>query len=534
MSAHVDSLIAQRRSDPRHLAQVATRMHSLHFEDAFIAEIHRRIGTRSRIFVEIGAGSGVTCNTRLLLETGWTGLWVCLCAEEAEAAGLHMAAYVDAGRLRIVNARANVQTVNALIEEQLADADVEFLSLGEGYNDTHIWRALRLKARVVCVAYNASIPPGLSWEVSYDPEATANGNHFGGSLTVIEEIGRAKGLCLVGCDLHGSTAFFVHKDEVSDRFLAPFDAETHYEPPRPGLTGLTTRPPAEAAPMTATAAAEGAASALGRVIRLPGLAPYLFHTHGKAVDQYISTQINQSGTWEALETEIVRRLLGCYDTFLDLGANIGWYARLAKAVMPAGSDIYAFEPEPQNFALLQRNVGAVDENMRLLQMAVSDTSGSISLHLSDTNQGDHRIYASEQGRAAISVPMVTLDEFFDGRAIGPCLLKSDTQGSEPKILRGASRTLAPIMAETSFILEFWPHGMSAAGEDVAAFVDRLSKLPHKALIMDNGNFTLKPITFPALARRCVTDLAPETGFFVDLLLVPPGSAAYAAITDLIT
>ena len=55
---------------------------------------------------------------------------------------------------------------------------------------------------------------------------------FGASLKCLEEIGQTKGMSLVGCDIAGVNAFFVRAGLAPGRFLAPFDAKTHWEPPR--------------------------------------------------------------------------------------------------------------------------------------------------------------------------------------------------------------------------------------------------------------------------------------------------------------
>ena len=71
-----------------------------------------------------------------------------------------------------------------------------------------------------------------------------------------------------------------------------------------------------------------------RLIRLPGLEPYFFRTHKDRFDESVSIKIMKRGIWEPLETEIILRLLRLYDTFLDLGANIGWYTALSNRSQP--------------------------------------------------------------------------------------------------------------------------------------------------------------------------------------------------------
>jgi hypothetical protein len=56
-------------------------------------------------------------------------------------------------------------------------------------------------------------------------------------LGALTDLAATKGYSLVGCGLTGVNAFFVRDDCVGARFLAPFTAEQHYEPPRYGAGG---------------------------------------------------------------------------------------------------------------------------------------------------------------------------------------------------------------------------------------------------------------------------------------------------------
>ena len=99
------------------------------------------------------------------------------------------------------------------------------------------------------------------------------------------------------------------------------------------------------------------------------------------------------------------------------------------------------------------------------------------------------------------VPVTTIDDYFENRRLPPLLLKSDTQGSEPRILRGSKRALSANLATSAIIIEFWPHGMEASGENVEAFINELGKLPHRPLLIDNEKGCLRPINWNDLATR---------------------------------
>lgn len=226
-------LASPRHADPMRISAQRGQTYSQFHEDAAIAAIFARIGTEARVFVEIGAGDGSENTTRALLETGWEGVWIEADAANAARIRADLACHISAGRLTLVEAMVTAENVTGLVAEALCGRPVDLLSLDVDMNTSHLWRALDLPARACCIEYNASIPGPVPWELPYDPAARWDGTaRFGASLKCLEGIGRSKGMSLVGCDIAGVNAFFVREDLVAGRFLAPFDAETHWEPPR--------------------------------------------------------------------------------------------------------------------------------------------------------------------------------------------------------------------------------------------------------------------------------------------------------------
>ncbi|MFN8926780.1 MAG: hypothetical protein ACK5WM_14635, partial [Rhodospirillales bacterium] len=93
-----------RYRDPRSVAAVPGQVHSQNNEDGILAEIFRRIGTRSRRFVEFGVGDGRENNTRLLLDLGWSGTWVDADPKGIAAIRERLAGPIADGRLTVVEA----------------------------------------------------------------------------------------------------------------------------------------------------------------------------------------------------------------------------------------------------------------------------------------------------------------------------------------------------------------------------------------------------------------------------------------------
>jgi FkbM family methyltransferase len=165
------------------------------------------------------------------------------------------------------------------------------------------------------------------------------------------------------------------------------------------------------------------------------------------------------------------------DVVLDIGANLGWYSLLAERLAPAGADIFAFEPDPENYKLLTDNLRLNDAaKVTPLQKAVAERDGTLQLHrYKDSNLGRHSLLPINAGEA-IDVPAVTLDGFWRSTGLGdriPRLVKIDVEGYELPALRGARQVLSrcPLL-----LAEYSPTFMRAGGIAPGDLLDYLCGL----------------------------------------------------------
>ncbi len=182
------------------------------------------------------------------------------------------------------------------------------------------------------------------------------------------------------------------------------------------------------------------------------------------------------------------------EIMVDVGANIGM---ICIAMLKHGyfGEAIAFEPGPENFALLRRNIAqnGMEGRIRPFQTALSDSSGEVEMELSDVNFGDHRVRSprfgapalmSEEGRSSVRVPARTLDEALaegrvDARRIG--LIWVDIQGHEGYLFRGARTTLShgiPVLSE------FWPYGILRSGLDRETYAGIIESLFARFVIVE--------------------------------------------------
>ncbi len=120
---------------------------------------------------------------------------------------------------------------------------------------------------------------------------------------------------------------------------------------------------------------------------------------------------------------------------LDIGARDGLFAIFAAAANPAAK-VFAFEPDPSSFAVLESNLGANEQlHVTASAMALSDTSGEATFYLSGGTSSLNPDFRSNTRHALVDV--VRGDDFLQAHAVeGIDLIKVDTESTEPAVLRG--------------------------------------------------------------------------------------------------
>lgn len=219
----------------------------------------------------------------------------------------------------------------------------------------------------------------------------------------------------------------------------------------------------------------------------PSLIPFvmseveLFGVHMRLIthknDNVIGAWVRGTTSWSSQDLAEYKLLLSHASgskIIVDVGANIGIVSILLSHAAPA-AQIYACEPDPLNFSMAQLNLELNGcHNVHLAHAAVADFTGTIRLHRSHDNWGDHRTYEALPGRqirsssleeTTYSVPAIEPKGVLNVESkiqtpISVDLLKIDTQGSDIKILQ----TFRPFLREGSIVsVEFSPEHLQMSG-----------------------------------------------------------------------
>ena len=128
-----------------------------------------------------------------------------------------------------------------------------------------------------------------------------------------------------------------------------------------------------------------------------------------------SHELRSNKIFEKFEVELVKNEIDEGDIVLDLGVNIGYYTLIFSKIVGKDGHVFAFEPDPNNFVILEKNIEINKiKNTISIQKAVSNISKPQSLYLCEYNHAQYRIYLSPRCTEKINVECTIIDEYLDG------------------------------------------------------------------------------------------------------------------------
>ena len=184
------------------------------------------------------------------------------------------------------------------------------------------------------------------------------------------------------------------------------------------------------------------------------------------------------GMEDPLEVEQIKLNVKNGDVVIDIGANIGEYTLPLSKLVQENGKVFAFEPHPGNFEILQKNITNNNiKNTILENKAVSNYNGNAKLFASwaKNNDGACKLFRVEgQPSDFTNTTVVSLDSYFDNKELIDKIsfVKIDVEGVEFDVLKGMEKILK-INPKIQLMLEFIPRQLINYETDPKEMLDWL-------------------------------------------------------------
>jgi FkbM family methyltransferase len=203
----------------------------------------------------------------------------------------------------------------------------------------------------------------------------------------------------------------------------------------------------------------------------------------------------------------MRRYLKHGFTFIDVGANLGYFSAIGADLVGTQGRVVAVEPAPAFAARLAR-LRALNPayDIQLMDVAAGEEEGTRNLFLNEgSNVGAHSFVrdAVPEPSGPVTVDVVRLDEHLTSHVH---LIKIDVEGYEVQVLRGIAGCLDEI-GRPPMICEWNPIHHAALGVTSEDMCDLLTTIGYEVrdLLFD------EPIDLCSLAGLRDVLLRPSTG-----------------------
>lgn len=229
-----------------------------------------------------------------------------------------------------------------------------------------------------------------------------------------------------------------------------------------------------------------------------------FRMYVRLNDNFIGAYIAREHSYEPHVSRVVSELLSEGDTFVDVGANIGYFAMLAASIVGPTGRVIAFEPNPANCDLVRRSAEANAFAGRIELHPAAVAERRMQLHLVTPGIDSNGRLATSAEEAVVetdlpSIEAVTLDETLaDLERID--VIKLDVEGAEARAWQGMQAIIAryrPVL-----VFEFSPILLRQTS-DVAAdeFLAEIQKGYNLFIIPPDGKVGSRPDDIPAIMER---------------------------------
>lgn len=190
--------------------------------------------------------------------------------------------------------------------------------------------------------------------------------------------------------------------------------------------------------------------------------------------------------YEAENFEFLSRSCKPGAVIIDIGAHIGLFSVIAAQVTGKAGKVYAFEPAPATYALLQKTIAInkMEDVVETRQQAVGQATGKITFFVSDNHADNSNSlvnYKEDRSLHGIDVAVTTIDNFVQEKNITRLnFIKIDVEGAEYDALKGACNTFNNL--KPACIVAIHPQPIAAKGDKLEDIYDLIVSCNYRIMV----------------------------------------------------
>ena len=195
------------------------------------------------------------------------------------------------------------------------------------------------------------------------------------------------------------------------------------------------------------------------------------------------------GEYEPAITALLLAQLENATTFIDIGANLGWFS-LHIAQQHPNLQVHAFEPGEFAYANIKKNIARnqLQRSIQLNHLVITDHCGTEQFTNQQLGHALNHINRKKSGstKNLREVAAITLDHYVAEQAIPLVeLIKCDVEGAEMLVIEGSQAVLK--RDRPKLLLEICPLWMARFGQSPMELWNRLREYGYLyRVIKDNG------------------------------------------------
>jgi len=205
----------------------------------------------------------------------------------------------------------------------------------------------------------------------------------------------------------------------------------------------------------------------------------------------IAREVCFTSQYEPQETALVQAILKPGMTFVDVGANWGYFTMLAAHGVEKTGRIISLEPDPRLFPMLMENLEINRlHQVTALQIAAGSKSGWLTLAGFDESHGNFGLSRvvdhSPRVDRTFRVAAQSLDEVFHQENLKAIdLVKMDIEGAEGLALQGMQDSLANQFVRR-LLLELHPAQLAEQGNSATDLIEQIRGFGYRIWKIDHS------------------------------------------------